>query len=113
MLFFSVFTKGTLSLPLSPLQDDDAELAKQLAALKWHEKELEVSSNNSATTIIIYMYKLVWIVLWYYKVSSFLPSPQLRNKTLVQDIREEEDEIMQIKVKLKVLPLKQKLSIDE
>lgn len=37
---------------------------------------------------------------------------QLRNKTLVQGIRDEE-EIMQLKVKLKVLPLKQKLNIDE
>ena len=24
------------------MQEDDAELAKKLAALKWHEKELEV-----------------------------------------------------------------------
>ena len=38
---------------------------------------------------------------------------QLHNKTLVQDIRDKEEEIMQIKVKLKVLPLKQKLNIDE
>jgi hypothetical protein len=31
----------------------------------------------------------------------------------VQGIRDEEEEIMHIKVKLKVLPLKQKLNVDE
>ena len=38
---------------------------------------------------------------------------ELRNRNLVQSIKEEEDEIMQLKVKLKVLPLKQKLNVDE
>jgi len=38
---------------------------------------------------------------------------ELRNKNLVKSIKEEEDEIMQLKVKLKVLPLKQKLNVDE
>ena len=38
---------------------------------------------------------------------------ELRNKNLIQDIKEEEEEIMQLKVKLKVLPLKQKLNADE
>ena len=38
---------------------------------------------------------------------------EMRNKNLVQSIKEEEDEILHLKVKLKVLPLKQKLNIDE
>jgi hypothetical protein len=38
---------------------------------------------------------------------------EMRNKNLVQSIKEEEEEIMQLKVKLKVLPLKQKLNVDE
>ena len=37
----------------------------------------------------------------------------MRNKNLVQSIKEEEEEIIQLKVKLKVLPLKQKLNVDE
>lgn len=60
------------------IQGDEGELAKKVATLKWHGKELE-----------------------------------LRNKNLVQSIKEEEEEIMQLKVKLKVLPLKQKLDVDE
>lgn len=58
--------------------EDENELAKKVAELRWHEKELE-----------------------------------LRNKNLVKSIKEEEEEIMQLKVKLKVLPLKQKLNVDE
>ena len=46
-------------------------------------------------------------------IINYLLTIQLRNKTLVQGIRDEEEEIMQIKVKLKVLPLKQKLNVDE
>lgn len=57
---------------------DEAELAKKIAALRWHGKELE-----------------------------------LRNKNLVQSIQEEEEAIMHMKVKLKVIPLKQKLNVDE
>ena len=38
---------------------------------------------------------------------------ELRNRNLIQGIKEEEEEIMQLKVKLKVLPLKQKLNADE
>lgn len=59
-------------------QGDESELAKKVATLKWHGKELE-----------------------------------MRNKNLVKSIREEENEIIQLKVKLKVLPLKQKLNVDE
>ena len=38
---------------------------------------------------------------------------QMRNKNLVDGIEEEEEEIIQLRIKLKVLPLKQKLNADE
>lgn len=38
---------------------------------------------------------------------------EMRNKNLVQSINEEGTEIIQLKVKLKILPLKQKLNVDE
>jgi len=57
---------------------DEGELAKKVAALKWHGKELE-----------------------------------LRNRNLIKSIQEEEEAIVQLKVKLKVLPLKQKLNTDD
>ena len=38
---------------------------------------------------------------------------EMRNKNLVQSIKDEEEEIISLKVKLKVLPLKQKLNVDE
>ena len=40
MVVATLYRKIPLLLPL--LQEDDAELAKKLAALKWHGKELEV-----------------------------------------------------------------------
>ena len=38
---------------------------------------------------------------------------QLRNKNLIKSIQEEEEAILELRVKLKVLPVKQKLNLEE
>ena len=41
------------------------------------------------------------------------PSLQMRNKNLVQSIMEEDEAILNLKVKLKVLPLSKELQVEE
>ncbi|CAI8053221.1 hypothetical protein GBAR_LOCUS29104 [Geodia barretti] len=57
---------------------DEAELAKKIATLKWHSKEME-----------------------------------MRNKNLVQSIREEDVAILNLKVKLRVLPFSKELQVEQ
>ena len=84
-------------------------LSIQITKFKFHQYQLRAVSvggrGGGGSTLYMYNY--------YAEELTVLFSFQLRNKTLVQGIRDEEEEIMQIKVKLKVLPLKQKLNVDE
>jgi hypothetical protein len=66
------------STPDDEESGDEAELAKKIATLKWHGKEME-----------------------------------MRNKNLVQSIREEDKTILNLKVKLKVLPLSKELKVEQ